>query len=92
MEDLKAYRIRVRGNVQGVFFRKYTQDKARELGLAGTVENLDDDSVLIEAEGTKSDLDKLLEWCYEGSPASKVDSVEHEEIKCSGYSSFSIKR
>ncbi|CAH1759978.1 15139_t:CDS:2, partial [Entrophospora sp. SA101] len=27
------------GNVQGVFFRKYTKDKATELGIVGWVKN-----------------------------------------------------
>lgn len=92
MQDLKAYRIRVYGKVQGVFFRKNTQVQATELGLFGTVENLEDGSVLVEAEGDEDALDKLLAWCHEGSPASEVTKVEHEEIKSCGYSSFSIKR
>lgn len=32
-------RIKVHGKVQGVFFRKYTQRKAMELGLVGWVKN-----------------------------------------------------
>ncbi len=92
MRDLKAYRIRVYGKVQGVFFRKNTQVKATELELVGTVQNLEDGSVLVEAEGNKAALDKLLAWCYIGSPASDVTEVKHEEIKSVGYSTFSIKR
>lgn len=92
MEALKAYRIWVSGKVQGVFFRKYTQMKATDLALMGTVENLSDGRVMIEAEGPEVDLNKLLEWCHEGSPASEVEAVKYEEIKSSGYTSFSIKR
>ncbi|WP_417609346.1 acylphosphatase [Owenweeksia hongkongensis] len=92
MTDFKAYRIKVLGKVQGVFFRKHTQEKATELGLVGTVENLKDGSVLINAEGEETALSNLLNWCYEGSPASVVSDVKHEEIKSVGYSSFSIKR
>ena len=37
---IKAVHIIVKGNVQGVFFRKYSEEKAKELGIKGTVENL----------------------------------------------------
>jgi acylphosphatase len=45
------YQITVSGKVQGVWFRKSTQDKARELGLRGFVRNQPDGSVYIEASG-----------------------------------------
>lgn len=92
MKEKYAYRISVRGKVQGVFFRKYTQEKAIELGLTGTVENLADGSVLIVTEGDLDKLEQLVVWCEEGSPASKVVSVNYEVIKSHGYDGFMIKR
>ena len=38
MKSLRAHVI-VQGRVQGVFFRKFTQQEARSLGLRGWVKN-----------------------------------------------------
>jgi acylphosphatase len=66
----------VRGLVQGVFFRHFTQKKAQELGLLGTVANRPDGTVVVIAEGPKEDVDKLLEWLKRGSELAHVDHVD----------------
>jgi acylphosphatase len=43
----ETYSITVTGNVQGVFFRQTTKEKADKLGLKGTVENKEDESVVL---------------------------------------------
>ncbi|GAB5538293.1 MAG: acylphosphatase [Salibacteraceae bacterium] len=68
-------KILVRGKVQGVWFRKYTQKKAQELELVGYVRNEPDGSVLIVAQGSEADLDRLEAWCSVGSPKSDVSTV-----------------
>jgi acylphosphatase len=90
---VKHLNIIVTGKVQGVFFRVYTQKKAQELGLSGTVENKSNGDVYIEAEGEEQKLKELSEWCKTGSPDSEVDEVivEEKEVK-SLTSHFSIKR
>lgn len=45
------FNITVEGKVKGVWFRKHTQIKAKELGLNGIVKNQKDGSVYIEAIG-----------------------------------------
>ena len=45
-------KIVVRGKVQGVGFRNATWRKAMELGIRGSVRNLDDGSVEILASAT----------------------------------------
>ena len=86
------YRIRVTGRVQGVFFRKYTQEAAERIGIKGMVRNERDGSVYIEAEGSQEQLDAFIAWCHKGSPSSKVDKVEAEKGELRGYSSFRIER
>jgi len=88
------YNIKVTGKVQGVWFRKYTKDKADELGLQGTVENQPDASVYIEVESSCVErLKQFTEWLYQGSPLSKVDEVEIiSDGKCLGFKDFEIKR
>lgn len=67
--------IIVKGKVQGVYFREFTKRKALSLGLKGTVKNLSDGSVEIFAGGDEDRLEELKEWCWEGSPYSRVDAV-----------------
>jgi len=88
------YNIKVTGKVQGVWFRKYTKDKADELGLKGTVQNQPDGSVYIEVESENAEkLKQFTEWLYQGSPLSKVTDVIIEAgDKCLGFKDFEIKR
>ena len=89
---MKTIKIKVEGQVQGVFFRQTTQEKARELGLKGTVKNCDDDSVEIIATGTKEQLDKLIIWCREGPPRATVTNVTTQELSLQTFYNFSIIR
>ncbi len=52
---------RVRGRVQGVGFRWWTQAVARELGVAGWATNLSDGTVEVVAEGPEEACRQLLE-------------------------------
>jgi acylphosphatase len=85
-----AERIRVEGKVQGVFYRASTQEKARELGVAGWVRNESDGSVLIEAEGEEEDVKALAQWCWQGPSAASVKNVEEEPADPKDLTSFEI--
>ena len=85
--------ILVKGKVQGVFFRVSTAQTATELGIKGHVENLMDGNVRIVAEGTTGNLEKLIEWCGEGPPRAKVESVEFKWLPPEGgFIDFRINR
>lgn len=86
-----AQKIVVRGRVQGVFFRKYTHQKVIELGLKGFVLNQKDSSVLIWVEGTAAQVEKLVTWCWQGSPLSSVKEVLHTTEEPQGFESFEIR-
>lgn len=75
MEKLRA-EIIVSGKVQGVFYRAHTREFARELGLVGTVHNLDNGDVEIIAEGSKNLLKELYLWCQDGPRMSEVKNVQ----------------
>ncbi len=89
---MKALRLVIKGKVQGVFFRKYTRDKAKALGLKGFVRNCDDGTVEVVAEGDEVPLHEFLHWCYQGSPRAEVETINTEEIDYSGFKLFEIKR
>ncbi|MEM8994521.1 MAG: acylphosphatase [Acidobacteriota bacterium] len=71
-----ARRWWVSGRVQGVAFRWHTRQKAIELGLVGTVQNLADGRVEAAAAGEPADLEALGAWLAEGPPMAQVTSVE----------------
>ncbi len=88
MADLRAYMIKVSGDVQGVFYRHYTLKKAKRLGITGWVVNENDGSVTIFAQGEIEKLKELVNWAHEGSP---MATVEHVDVEVAGYDD-SIKK
>jgi acylphosphatase len=72
-------RMRVKGRVQGVFFRNWTVEQARSLGVTGWVRNRADGSVEILAFGPDEQVRALIERCREGPPSAVVQTVEVEE-------------
>jgi acylphosphatase len=68
----------VRGRVQGVSFRYYTQEQALRLRLSGWVRNRPDGSVEVAAEGPRADLEQLLAFLHHGPPAARVADVQAE--------------
>ena len=69
---MKRISFIVKGKVQGVYFRKYTQKKASSLGLVGTVQNLPNGDVSGVAEGEEDRINEMKEWLSKtGSPNSR---------------------
>jgi len=69
-------RYRVRGVVQGVYFRASARDAARACGLVGWVRNLTDGSVEAVARGTPEALAAFERWLRQGPPRARVTAVE----------------
>jgi len=90
---LKKCTITVSGSVQGVSFRYYAQEKARELGLAGLARNEKDGTVRIEAEGEEGRIMQLIEWCRNGPQHAQVKDVRVTWCDAQGrYQDFVIAR
>ncbi len=87
---MKSVSIKVEGKVQGVWFRKFTKQKADELSVKGFVKNLPDGCVYIEAEGTESAIRQFVAWCHKGSPQAQVLKVTVEDNTINSFSSFEI--
>ncbi|MBI3537412.1 MAG: acylphosphatase [Chloroflexi bacterium] len=64
------------GLVQGVNFRVFVQQRARELGLIGYVCNRADGAVEIIAEGSREILERLVDAARRGPPSAHVESVD----------------
>jgi acylphosphatase len=68
--------VLVSGKVQGVYFRQNTMEAAKKHGATGWVRNLADGRVEAVIEGDDESVKKVVEWCHQGPPASKVDAVD----------------
>jgi acylphosphatase len=77
-------RARIRGRVQGVFYRQSTVETASRLELAGWVRNLPDGSVEAVVEGPMAVVREFLDWCRQGPPAAKVDVVDVDWTDATG--------
>ncbi len=60
MKDMIRKHIIFYGSVQGVGFRYYSVNKARQLGLTGWVRNLYDGTVEMEVQGEEQAIDELI--------------------------------
>lgn len=80
-EQLVSKHILIEGKVQGVFFRKHTKEKAKELHVVGWVKNTKDDKVEINVQGNKADIEKFVEWCKQGPPKAEVTNINIEETE-----------
>lgn len=66
----------IRGTVQGVWFRAWTRETARELGLAGWVRNVHDGRVEAVAQGDADTLERFEELLWQGPPNARVTGVD----------------
>ena len=90
--DCIARRAVVTGIVQGVGFRYSAWMKARQLGLAGHVRNLDDGSVDVWIEGRSSAVEEMLAWLRRGPPGARIERVEASAVAPTGRDRFEVLR
>ena len=86
-----ARRVRVHGEVQGVFFRDSARREAAERGVAGWVANRDDGTVEAHLEGDADAVEAVVAWCRSGPPRASVVRVEVEEAEAEGLSGFDVR-
>ena len=93
MTNLASVQVIVYGRVQGVFFRVFTLDQARELGLTGFAHNLPDgQAVEVQAEGERNQLENLISIISIGPPTAKVEKVEVNWSEYTGnYPDFTMR-
>ena len=98
MTDAKAsparvrVRARIRGRVQGVWFRGATAEEARREGVDGWVRNCADGAVEAVFEGRPESVEALVAFVRRGPPAARVESVELGEEAPAGETGFRVRR
>ena len=70
-----ARHLSIHGRVQGVFYRGWTVEAARRLGLVGWVRNRRDGTVEAVIQGDDAAVERFLAMAHEGPPASRVERV-----------------
>jgi acylphosphatase len=83
-------RVRVRGRVQGVFFRAETRSRARSLGVSGWVRNCPDGTVEAVFEGERERVQRMVDWCGRGPAGASVDAVDVEWAQAEGEDGFTL--
>lgn len=92
MENLIRAHIFIEGLVQGVGYRFWCAREAEKFKLVGWVRNLSDGRVEAVFEGSKENVEKIMERCKKGPPFSKVTHVDVSFEKATGeFAIFDIR-
>ena len=86
-----ARNLLIKGRVQGVGYRYYTQREAEKLGLTGFVKNLYNGDVEVYVEGDKEIVDYFISFLRRGPGFADVDEIKITEIPYENkYLDFSV--
>ena len=85
-----ARHVRITGRVQGVFFRQWTVEQARALGVTGWVRNCADGSVDAHVEGEEEAVERLVKALHRGPAAARVEDVSIDEVATEGFDRFQV--
>jgi len=71
-------RVTIRGHVQGVGFRAWTEHEARRRALEGWVRNRRDGSVEAVISGADDKVNEMLAYFWQGPGNSRVERVDSQ--------------
>jgi acylphosphatase len=73
------FRVVIRGRVQGVGFRAWTEVMAAEQGVEGWVRNCRDGSVEALFSGAEEVVLAMIELCRSGPPGARVEAIDQRD-------------
>lgn len=85
---MTARHLTIHGRVQGVFFRDWTVETARLLGVSGWVRNRPDGTVEAQVEGEAQAVQRMVAALHEGPPRARVERVVEREAEPTGLREF----
>lgn len=77
--SLTVCRVVIRGRVQRVGYRAWTEYTARDFGLEGWVRNRRDGTVEALFAGPHTAVEAMLETCRQGPPGARVDAIDRHD-------------
>lgn len=81
------------GRVQGVGFRVFVRNSAKELGATGWVKNMSDGSVTMELQGEPLIIEQIIERIKTGRGRIKVNALELFDMPVAeGEKGFAIRK
>lgn len=89
-QDIVRNHVRIRGRVQGVFFRDFTMREALHHDVKGWVRNMPDGSVEAVFEGTRSDVEAIVHSCKIGPPHALVTDIKLTDELPQGEQRFKV--
>jgi acylphosphatase len=75
---MTARLVRIRGKVQGVWYRSWTVEQAVQRGLRGWVRNRQDGSVEALFSGEPAAIEEMIAVCRKGPRLARVTSIASE--------------
>ncbi len=90
-DQFKTVYFRVKGRVQGVYFRASTKSAADKSGITGWVKNRTDGDVDGMATGSEEQLSGFVSWLKQGPKLANVSTVEICTSDAQEYEGFEIR-
>ena len=90
MAQHRSVHVVVRGRVQGVWYRGWTNEQAMTLALDGWVRNRRDGTVEAVLVGSHDSVESMLTKMRKGPPAAIVEDIEIVAEGVSSPSGFSV--
>ena len=91
MPENIAVKARIRGRVQGVWYRGWTEQQATRMGIHGWVRNRLDGSVEALFVGRQADVDDIIMSLHDGPSGARVDGVDTMSAPGMVHPNFEIK-
>ncbi|MXP41184.1 acylphosphatase [Altererythrobacter soli] len=79
-----ARHLTIHGRVQGVFYRGWAVETARELRLVGWIRNRHNGTVEAIVQGGEPAVERFIALAHEGPAGAEVERVEVREVGPSG--------
>lgn len=87
---MKNLRINISGKVCKTGFLFFVKQFSKLYHITGFVKYTGETSLLIEAEGTETNLSRFLDYCKAGPSGSKIKDIKITEGELQNYRAFNI--
>jgi acylphosphatase len=91
-KKIKTFTVVLSGRVQGVGFRYFAEEKAKDFGIKGYVKNTFDNKVEVVCQGREPGIGLFISQIKKGPAFSRVTDASIQEVSgCEEFGSFGIR-